>query len=250
MEATIFSSADAFRTWLEEHHATKSELWVGYYRKGAGKTSISYLEAVEEALCFGWIDGVGRRIDDLSHANRYTPRRLRSIWSNINVRRVERLLEQGRMHPAGIAAFEARRADRTGIYSFEQAPAVLDPAYEARLREDPSASAFLEAQGPGYRRAVTHWVMEAKQEATRLRRLEKLIEDSAAGRRVAQFSRTAVDQPAVGRSAHPAGPGPTTLGTRPRGKEQAVLHHPPPVPTTQPQRSPERRGTQKGDWCS
>ena len=189
VEATIFPSAAAFRAWLQEHHATKPELWVGYYRKGSGRQSITYSEAVDEALCFGWIDGVTRRIDEISWANRYTPRRVRSIWSNVNVRRVELLLEQGRMHPAGIAAFEARRADRTGIYAFEQAPAVLDAEFEARLRDDPTAFAFLEAQPAGYRQTVIHWVMEAKQDATRLRRLEKLIEDSAVKQRVAQFSR-------------------------------------------------------------
>ncbi|MDQ3554762.1 MAG: YdeI/OmpD-associated family protein [Chloroflexota bacterium] len=191
MEATIFPTAAAFRAWLEENHVTAPELWVGYYRKGSGKQSISYSEAVDEALCFGWIDGITRRIDETSWANRYTPRRARSIWSNVNVRRVELLLEQGRMRAAGIAAFEARRADRTGIYAFEQAPAVLDPALAARLRADALASAFVEAQPAGYRQSVIHWVMEGKQEATRLRRLEKLIEDSAAGRRVGQFSRPA-----------------------------------------------------------
>lgn len=189
MKATIFPTAAAFRAWLEEHHATEPELWVGYYRKGTGKQSITYSEAVDEALCFGWIDGITRRIDETSWANRYTPRRARSIWSNVNVRRVELLLEQGRMHPAGIAAFEARRADRTGIYAFEQAPAVLDPALDARLREDPAAFAFLEAQPAGYRQTVIHWVMDGKQEGTRLRRLEKLMGDSAAEQRVAQFSR-------------------------------------------------------------
>lgn len=191
MEATIFPSAAAFRAWLKEHHATESELWVGYYRKGTGQRSISYQEAVEEALCYGWIDGQGRRIDESSWANRYTPRKPRSIWSNVNVRRVEQLLEQGRMHPAGIAAFEARRPDRTGIYSFEQPAAVLDPAYQARLHQSTGAFDFLAAQAPSYRQAVIHWVMEGKQESTRLRRLEKLVEDSAAGRRVPQFSRPA-----------------------------------------------------------
>jgi len=191
MDAALFPSAAAFRAWLEEHHATESELWVGYYRKGTGQTSISYQEAVEEALCYGWIDGQGRRIDESSWANRYTPRKPRSIWSNVNVRRVEQLLEQGRMHPAGIAAFEARRPDRTGIYSFEQPLAILAPAYEARLGENVAAFDFFGAQAPSYRQAVIHWVMEGKQESTRLRRLEKLVEDSAAGRRVAQFSRPA-----------------------------------------------------------
>jgi uncharacterized protein YdeI (YjbR/CyaY-like superfamily) len=195
MEATIFPTAAAFRAWLEKHHATEPELWVGYYRKGTGKQSITYSEAVDEALCFGWIDGITRRIDETSWANRYTPRRARSIWSNVNVRRVGSLLEQGRMHPAGIAAFEARRADRTGVYAFEQAPAVLDPALEVRLRADPVAFAFLEVQPAGYRQAVIHWVMDGKQEATRLRRLEKLIEDSAAEQRVAQFSRRPLADP-------------------------------------------------------
>lgn len=164
---------------------------VGYYRKATGKHSITYSEAVDEALCFGWIDGLTRRIDESSWANRYTPRRARSNWSNVNVGRVEQLLKQGRMHPAGIAAFEARRADRTGIYAFEQEPAVLDPALESRFREDPAALAFLEAQAPTYRQAALHWVMDGKHEATRLRRLAKLMEDSGAGRRLAQFSRPA-----------------------------------------------------------
>jgi len=189
VEATIFPSAAAFRAWLEEHHGTEPELWVGYYRKGTGKQSITYPEAVDEALCFGWIDGVTRHIDETSWANRYTPRRAGSIWSNVNVGRVEQLQKQGRMHPAGIAAFEARRADRTGIYAFEQGPAVLEPALEARFQEDPAAFAFLEAQAPSYRQTVLHWVMEGKQEATRLRRLEMLMADSGAGRRVGQFSR-------------------------------------------------------------
>jgi len=180
--ARVFAHADEFRAWLERHHDSASELWVGYYKKGVPKTSITYKEAVDEALCFGWIDGIGRRIDDEVHANRFTPRTKRSTWSAVNVARMQELIASGRAHPAGIRAFEARTPERTGIYSYENRPADLPEAYRARLEANERAQAWWEAQTPGYRRAATWWVISAKQEATRQRRLEALIADSEAGR--------------------------------------------------------------------
>ena len=183
-QATVFATPADFRAWLEANHDTASELWVGYYRKGVPKVSMTYPEAVEEALCFGWIDGVGRRIDDEVHANRFTPRTRRSTWSAVNVARMGELIAAGRAHPAGIRAFEARTEDNTGIYSYENRPADLPAAYLARLRASEDAWSWWQAQSPGYRRGATWWVVSAKQEATRDRRLAQLIEDSAAGRMI------------------------------------------------------------------
>ena len=186
-EVAVFPDAAAFRAWLEAHHADTSQLWVGYYRKGVPKTSIRYPEAVEEALCFGWIDGIGYRVDDEVRTNRFTPRGKRSTWSTANVRRVGELREAGRMHPAGIAAFEARREDRTGIYSYENRPADLPPGFRERLEANADALRWWRAQTPGYRRMATWWVVSARREATREKRLATLIADSAEGRMVKPF---------------------------------------------------------------
>jgi uncharacterized protein YdeI (YjbR/CyaY-like superfamily) len=180
--ARVFADSREFRDWLDEHHAAATELWVGYYKKGVAKTSMTYREAVDEALCFGWIDGIGRRIDDEVHANRFTPRTKRSTWSAVNVARMKELIAAGRAHPAGIRAFEARSPNRTGIYSYENRPADLPQEYRTRLEANERANAWWTAQTPGYRRAVTWWVISAKQEATRQRRLETLIVDCEAGR--------------------------------------------------------------------
>lgn len=187
-EVQIFATAADFRSWLAMNHARVTELWVGYCRKGVPKPSITYREAVDEALCFGWIDGIGYRIDDESHTNRFTPRTKRSSWSGVNVRRVAELMAEGRMHPAGIAAFEARTADNTGIYSYENRPAELPKQYAKRLSANERASTWWEAQTPGYRRAATWWVVSAKQPATRDRRLEQLIGDCEAGRPIKMLS--------------------------------------------------------------
>ncbi len=186
-EVAVFPDASAFRAWLQEYHADSSELWVGYYRKGVPKVSIRYPEAVEEALCFGWIDGIGYRVDDEVRTNRFTPRRRLSTWSDANVRRVAELRQAGRMHPAGIAAFEARREDRTGLYSYENRPADLPPGFRERLEATPDALRWWQAQTPGYRRMATWWVASAKREATREKRLATLIADSADGRMVKPF---------------------------------------------------------------
>ena len=184
LKARLFASAAAFREWLEVNHDSETELWVGYYKKGVPKTSMTYKEAVDVALCFGWIDGVGRRIDDEVHANRFTPRTKRSTWSAVNVARMGELIAAGRTRPAGIRAFDARTADNTGIYAYENRPADLPPAYLAHLQANEAAWKWWQAQTPGYRRVATWWVVSAKQEATRERRLATLTEDCAAGRMI------------------------------------------------------------------
>jgi len=181
-DVRVFGSRDEFRSWLDAHHDTATELWVGYYRKAVPKPSMTSREAVDEALCFGWIDGIGRRIDDEVHANRFTPRTKRSTWSAVNVARMGELIAAGRAHPSGIRAFEARTPNNSGIYSYENRPADLPGEYLERLKAHEAAWTWWRQQSPGYRRVATWWVVSAKQEATRERRLAQLIEDSAAGR--------------------------------------------------------------------
>jgi uncharacterized protein YdeI (YjbR/CyaY-like superfamily) len=185
MEPTFFATPVDFRAWLERHHESHSELIVGFHKRGSGRPSITWPEAVDQALCFGWIDGVRRRIDDTSYSIRFTPRKARSTWSAVNIRRMKELLDEGVVVPAGLAAFEGRTDERTAIYSYEQRKAAkLEPDQERRLRADERALAFFEAQPPSYRRAAVHWVTIAKKPETRERRLEQLIECSAAGRTV------------------------------------------------------------------
>ncbi len=183
--AVFFADAAALRAWFEANHATESELWAGFWKKGAGRSGLTYEEAVVEALCFGWIDSVVQRVDDDAVRQRWTPRKPTSTWSLVNVATVERLISEGRMRPAGIAAFERRRPDLTGVYSFEQdGPAELPERYAMQLAESPVGQAFWDLATPGYRRVVTHWVLSAKQETTRDRRMAQLVEDCAAGRLV------------------------------------------------------------------
>jgi uncharacterized protein YdeI (YjbR/CyaY-like superfamily) len=184
----VFASPGELREWLEEHHATEREAWIGYYRKGVPKTSIRYAEAVDEALCFGWIDGIGYRIGDEVYANRFTPRQRRSTWSQANVRRVGELMSAGRMRPAGIAAFERRSPERTGVYSYENRPDDLPEPYRAQLQADSAAWGWWRAQTPSYRRAATWWVISPKREATRARHLAALVTDCAAGRIIKPFT--------------------------------------------------------------
>jgi uncharacterized protein YdeI (YjbR/CyaY-like superfamily) len=185
-----FPSAAAFRAWLERHHRTASELTVRCARAHAAEKGVTYLEAVDEALCFGWIDGVRRRVDADSFSVRFTPRRPGSKWSAVNIRKATALIRAGRMRPAGLTAFEARlgRAD-TRRYSYESRPEALDPALERRFRRDRAAWAFFQAQPPGYRRLITFWVMEAKRPETRARRLEIVRQCSADGERIPQLRR-------------------------------------------------------------
>lgn len=182
--AVFFADAAEFGRWLAAHHDTADELWMGLYKKASGRGGITWAEAVREALCWGWIDSRSERIDEEARRQRWTPRRKGSNWSAVNVAAVEELTAQGRMQPSGLAAYAQRREDRTGTYSFEQGDRALTPEQEAVLRADPAAAAFWDAATPGYRKVVVHWVQDAKQEATRARRLAALVEDSAAGRLV------------------------------------------------------------------
>jgi uncharacterized protein YdeI (YjbR/CyaY-like superfamily) len=183
-DVQFLATPDELRDWLDANHRTATELWLGCYRKATGKPSIAWSDSVDEALCVGWIDGVRVGLDEESYSQRFTPRRKGSTWSAINVAKVGVLTEAGRMRPAGLAAFAARTEGNTAIYSYEQPPAVFSDDELARFRAEAAAWADWEKRPPSYRKAVTHWVTSAKQAATRTRRLETLIEDSAAGRRV------------------------------------------------------------------
>jgi uncharacterized protein YdeI (YjbR/CyaY-like superfamily) len=181
MKPKFFSSAAGFRQWLEQNHDRASELMIGFHKKSSGEKSITYPEALDEALCFGWIDGVRRSLNDTSYVQRFSPRKPKSIWSLINVRHVERLKKEGRMQPAGLEAFARRDPKRTGIYSFETAPKQFSPAYEKRFRQNKTAWQFFEKEPASIKRTCIHWVMSAKKEETQLRRLEQLIESSEKG---------------------------------------------------------------------
>ena len=184
VDVRIFPTAADFRRWLEEHHDTASELWIGYYKKGVPKTSMTYAEAVEEALCFGWIDGQARRIDDEVTSQRFTPRRRTSSWSAINIAKIGELTAAGRMHPAGVRAFEERDRRKDAIYSYERPPQELPPDWLEHFNADADAWAYWQSETPSYRRSVTHWVLSAKRPETQERRFATLIADSAAGRRI------------------------------------------------------------------
>ena len=193
MKPTFFRTPADFRKWFEKNHEKAAELLVGFYKKGSGRPSITWPESVDEALCFGWIDGIRRTIDDASYTIRFTPRRARSIWSAVNVKRVAELTKLGRMHPTGLRAFEARDPKRSGIYAYEgqqrKEDQKLDPEYQAKLEANAKAWTFFQAQAPYYQRIVNRWVMSAKKEETRLKRLATLIDDSARGRRIGLMAR-------------------------------------------------------------
>lgn len=190
MKPTFFATPSEFRMWFEEHHDKTQELLVGFYKKSSGKPSITWPEAVDEALCFGWIDGVRKGIDDVSYTIRFTPRKLRSIWSAVNVKRAKELASLGLMRPAGLKAFEERAEEKSGIYAYEQENAAeLDEAYEQQFRANKKAWDFFQAQASWYRRAAIWWVISAKREETRLKRLVTLIESSEHGRTVPLLTR-------------------------------------------------------------
>lgn len=184
MTPKFFKTPSAFLKWLVANHAKSKELWVGFYNKKSSKPSITWPQSVDEALCFGWIDGIRKNIDEESYKIRFSPRKPASIWSAVNIRNVERLLKEKRMQPAGLNAFAARKENRSGIYSYEQRSAELVEPYLGKLKKNKAAWKFFRAQPPGYRKIMNWWVVSAKQEATRLKRIEKLIEESAQGRRM------------------------------------------------------------------
>jgi uncharacterized protein YdeI (YjbR/CyaY-like superfamily) len=185
----FFASPQEFYNWLEEHHESETEVYVGFHKTHTGKRAMSWSEAVDQALCFGWIDTRANAIDEDRYMQRFTPRRPGSNWSKINVEKVAKLTEAGLMRPAGLAAFENRIDDRTGVYSFERENAALPPEYEEQLRANPAAAEYFDSRPPWYRRTAIHLIMSAKREETRLRRLVQLIDDSAAGRDIKQLRR-------------------------------------------------------------
>ncbi|HXL20599.1 MAG TPA: YdeI/OmpD-associated family protein [Streptosporangiaceae bacterium] len=190
MRPTFFATAGELREWLERNHATAAELFVGFYRRGSGKPSITWQELVDEELCFGWIDGIRQGIDEVSYTNRITPRKPRSTWSAVNIARAQELIRLGRMHPAGLKAFERRTDERSAIYSYEQRKSArLQRGAERSFRANQKAWTFFQAQAPGYRQAATWWVISAKREETRKKRLATLIADSALGRAIGPLRR-------------------------------------------------------------
>lgn len=183
MAPLFFATPEDFRKWLGENHMKETEVLVGFYKKGTGKASMNWSESVDQALCFGWIDGVRRSIDSESYYNRFTPRKPNSNWSIINIKKVEELTKAELMTPEGRKAFEARKEDKTGIYSHEKEH-ILDPAYEKQFKSNKNAWDFFEKQAPSYKKTMIHWLMSAKQEKTRLSRLEKVIGESEHSRRI------------------------------------------------------------------
>jgi uncharacterized protein YdeI (YjbR/CyaY-like superfamily) len=196
-----FRTPAAFRAWLEKRHATATELEIRLFKVHAAHRGITYAQALDEALCFGWIDGVVHRLDEDSFSQRYTPRKPRSTWSRRNVGHVERLKKAGRMAPAGLAAYDARDVTRAGVYSFEQERPELPPAYLTAIRANTAAWAHFQAQAPGYRRLMAHWVMSAKKAETRARRLGILIDSSARGRKIPPIERLERPAGSKGRAA-------------------------------------------------
>ncbi len=191
MTNPVFFSAPAeFRKWLEEHHDKKQELLVGFYKKGSGKPSLTWPESVDQALCFGWIDGIRRSVDEVSYSIRFTPRKTSSTWSTVNIDRVNELTKLDLMRPAGLKAFSERQEKRSGIYAYEQKEvAQLDEAHQQQFEANQKAWNFFQTQAPWYQRTVTWWVVSAKKEETKLKRLATLIEVSEKGQTVAGLTR-------------------------------------------------------------
>ena len=189
MTPRFFATAQAFRRWLSTNHGRISELWVGFHKKATGKPSITYSEAVDQALCFGWIDGLRKSVDGDAYMVRFTPRKARSIWSTVNLRRFDGLQKEGVVEPAGLAAFQRRDPARTQLYSFENRDRALDAAYEKKLRANRRAWDFFQSQPPWYQRTASWWVVSAKKEETRLGRLQTLIECSEEGKTIPPLTR-------------------------------------------------------------
>jgi uncharacterized protein YdeI (YjbR/CyaY-like superfamily) len=184
LKPRFFKSGSDFRTWLERHHSKRSELLVGLYKTASGRGGTTYKQALDQALCYGWIDGVRKNVDTNSYSIRFTPRKPKSHWSLVNIKRVSELKALGLMHRAGLEAFDRRDEARTINYSYELSAADLGPAYEKKFKTNPKAWAFFESQARSYRRVAKFFVMSAKKEETRDRRLALLIADSARGRRI------------------------------------------------------------------
>ena len=185
-EPLFFARPKDFRAWLKVHHQIRTELWVGFYKKASAKRSLTWPESIDEALCFGWIDGIRKSLDSLSYVIRFSPRQKRSVWSEINMKRVEVLLAEGRMAAAGLRAFQARRKNRSGMYSYEQRLDRLPEPYQGKLKKAKAAWTFFQSQPPSYRKQVSWWVISAKKEETRQKRLQRAIEAFRRGKRLWQ----------------------------------------------------------------
>ena len=188
MKPTFFSNQLKFREWLKIHHADKTELLVGFYKVTSGKESMTWPQSVDEALCFGWIDGIRRSIDDKSYSIRFTPRKSTSIWSAVNIKKVKELSEKGLMQAAGLEAFKHRRENKSAIYTYENEPVTLDKTFEKQFKANKNAWTFFQSMAPSYKRSVIHWLMTAKQERTKLKRLEEVIRDSEAGCKIKRLN--------------------------------------------------------------
>ncbi|MCJ8155470.1 YdeI/OmpD-associated family protein [Chryseobacterium sp. SSA4.19] len=184
MEATFFTTQVEFREWLENNHQKEKELLVGFYKVGTKKPSMNWSDSVDQALCFGWIDGIRKSIDEESYSIRFTPRKPTSIWSAINIKKIEELTKAGLMTAAGQKAFELRKEEKSAIYSHEKELATLDPEYEKQFKANPKAWDFFNHQAPSYKKVMLHWIMSAKREETRVSRLEKTIRESESEKRV------------------------------------------------------------------
>ena len=181
MTPIFFASQSDFRKWLQKNHKKESEVLVGFYKVGSGKPSMTWSQSVDEALCFGWIDGVRKSIDNDSYQIRFTPRKPGSNWSEVNIKKIEELTKKGLMQPAGHAAFEKRIESKSGIYSFEKEETELTPDFKKQFKANKKAWEYFQTLAPSYRNISTHWVMSAKQESTRKKRLNQLITDSKVG---------------------------------------------------------------------
>ena len=188
MKVTFFRTPAKFGEWLEKYHATAADVWVGYYKKDSGKPSITWPESVDEALCYGWIDGIRKSIDDISYKIRFTPRKPGSTWSSVNIKRAQALIEQRQMQPAGLKAYQARKENKSGIYSYEQRSVELEEPYNRLLKKNKIAWSYFQAQPLAHRKAVSWWIISAKKEETRLKRLKKLIAYSAQGQTLPQLT--------------------------------------------------------------
>jgi len=184
MQPNFFPTPKEFRQWLEKNHQTEKELLVGFYKVGSGNPSMTWPESVNQALCFGWIDGVRRSIDNESYSIRFTPRKPTSIWSAVNIRKIEELTKAGLMQEAGLKAFKLRKEEKSAIYSHENETATLNPEFEKRFKANTKAWNFFTSQAPSYQKVMLHWIMGAKQEKTRVSRLEKTIRESEIGKRM------------------------------------------------------------------
>jgi len=187
MNPRFFKTPSDLRAWFTAHHDSATEQWIGFHKKDSGKPSITWPESVDEALCFGWIDGLRKRVDETSYMIRFTPRRPRSIWSAVNIKRANELIEQNLMQPAGLKAFAAREENRSGIYSYEQRTVDLPNPYAKRMKQNQAAWRFFKTQSDYYRKSMNWWILSAKREETRLKRLDRLIERSAQQQQIPEF---------------------------------------------------------------